>query len=94
MEQHLSSWIKAWVWHGDALSAQTYHDICWCLPAAGSVSESCRYLCALCCLDLRQYTEAESLLIGHGQAQVRYHQSSCSFTVSWQQLLQGCTTLC
>lgn len=43
---------------------------CGCLPA-GSVGESSRYLAALCCLDLRQYTEAESLLIGHGQAQVR-----------------------
>jgi hypothetical protein len=41
------------------------------LPA-GSVGESSRYLAALCCLDLRQYTEAESLLIGHGQAQVRH----------------------
>lgn len=37
---------------------------------AGSTSESSRYLAALCCLDLRQYTEAESLLIGHGEALV------------------------
>jgi hypothetical protein len=39
--------------------------------APGHVSPGSRYLAALCCLELRQYTEAESLLIGHGEAQVR-----------------------
>lgn len=48
------------------------------LPAAGSASESSRYLAALCCLDLRQYTEAESLLIGHGQAQVQASTGTAS----------------
>jgi hypothetical protein len=39
----------------------------------GSNSQHCRYLAALCCLDLRQYKEAEQLLLHQGEAQVRMH---------------------
>jgi hypothetical protein len=36
----------------------------------GSSSQHCRYLAALCCLDLRHYKEAEQLLLQHGDGQV------------------------
>lgn len=37
----------------------------------GSNSQHCRYLAALCCLDLRQYKDAEQLLLQQGESQVR-----------------------
>ncbi|WIA20972.1 hypothetical protein OEZ85_005309 [Tetradesmus obliquus] len=36
----------------------------------GSNSQHCRYLAALCCLDLRQYKDAEQLLLQQGESQV------------------------
>jgi hypothetical protein len=53
--------------HAPQSSCTITRDVC---VSAGSSCERSRYLAALCCLDLRMYTEAESLLIGRGEAQV------------------------
>lgn len=37
----------------------------------GSTSQDSRYLSALCCMDLKQYREAQQLLLGLGEAQVQ-----------------------
>jgi hypothetical protein len=55
----------------------------------GSSSQHCRYLAALCCLDLRQYKEAEQLLLQHGDGQVCL-QAGCKVLLPLQRAANPC----
>jgi tetratricopeptide (TPR) repeat protein len=56
----------------------------------GSNSQHCRYLAALCCLDLRQYKEAEQLLLQQGEEQVQLCLQLCMDSLQWQLWVWDC----